>query len=129
MTTTLLAVTGMSPAIVTETVWALAQEVPRVVPNRVVLITTSEGVKSLDRELFTASPQFGGKKVWEALREAVGAGPDELFMESYCVIDAPDAATGTMVPLPDIRTPEENVAAANYTLNSNPETFAPFLMN
>jgi CRISPR-associated protein (TIGR02584 family) len=116
MSTTLLAVTGMSPAIVTETVWALAHETPRVLPNRVVLITTSEGVKSLDRELFTPSPQFGGQKVWEALREAVGAGPDELIMESYSVIDSPDAATGRSVPLPDIRTPEENVAAANFIL-------------
>ncbi|MCF7786754.1 MAG: TIGR02584 family CRISPR-associated protein [Prosthecobacter sp.] len=117
MSTTFLAVTGMSPAIVTETVWALAHETPSVVPNHVVLITTSEGVKALDRELFTASPHFGGRKVWEALREAVGAQPDELIMQDYSVINVPDTAAGKTVPLPDIRTPEDNIAAANYILN------------
>jgi len=117
MNTVLLAVTGMSPAIVTETIWALAHETPRVVPNHVVLITTSEGVKALDRELFTTSPQFGGRKVWEALREAVGAQSDELIMQDYSVINTPDTAAGKTVPLPDIRTPEDNIAAANYILD------------
>ena len=36
----LLAVTGMSPAVLTETVWALAQERPPIIPNRVVVLTT-----------------------------------------------------------------------------------------
>ncbi len=116
MPTTLLAVTGMSPAIVTETVWALANEKPRTLPNRVVLITTSEGKKSLERDLFTATPQFGGLTVWEALRKAVKAQPDELLVEGLRIIDAPDAQSGTMKPLPDIRTPAENTAAANFIL-------------
>ncbi|MGI8603431.1 MAG: hypothetical protein ACR2OZ_10580 [Verrucomicrobiales bacterium] len=35
--TILIAVTGLSPAIVTETVWALAKQRPRLLPERVVL--------------------------------------------------------------------------------------------
>ena len=36
----LLAVTGMTPAVLTETVWALARQDPPVIPDRVVVVTT-----------------------------------------------------------------------------------------
>jgi hypothetical protein len=35
----LLAVTGMSPAILTETIWALAQENPPILPDRIAVLT------------------------------------------------------------------------------------------
>jgi len=39
----LLVVTGMSPAVLTETVRALSREDPPVIPDRVIAITTSQG--------------------------------------------------------------------------------------
>ena len=53
MTTTLLAVSGMSPAILTETVWALAHEVPAIIPDEVVVITTSKGENDIHRDLLS----------------------------------------------------------------------------
>lgn len=37
----LFAVLGMSPAVLTETVWALARETPSVIPHRVVVPSSS----------------------------------------------------------------------------------------
>lgn len=47
----LLSVTGQSPAVLTETIWALAQEQPAIIPHRVVVVTTTEGRATLVREL------------------------------------------------------------------------------
>src|SRR6516164_11043285 len=64
----LLAVTGMSPAILTETVWALAQENPPVVPDRVVVLTTTAGKEQIERQLFTPQPHFNNQCGWDCLR-------------------------------------------------------------
>jgi len=81
MTTTLIAVTGLSPAIVTETIWALAQETPRRLPARVVFITTGVGAAKIKEQLHTALPAFGGLTAWQALRTALHAGEEELLAE------------------------------------------------
>ena len=68
--TILLAVTGMSPAVLTETVWALAQEKEPVIPDRVVVITTISGRQAIERELLMpARPD--ARTVWQELRRAV----------------------------------------------------------
>ncbi len=54
--TVLFAVLGMSPAVITETVWALARAERPVVPDRVVVLTTVPGRETLERTLFTGSP-------------------------------------------------------------------------
>ena len=41
-TVTLLAVTGMSPAILTETIWALAH-LEGIIPARIIAVTTTVG--------------------------------------------------------------------------------------
>jgi CRISPR-associated protein (TIGR02584 family) len=107
--TVLLAVTGLSPAIVTETVWALAQEKARVLPRRVVFITTAVGDEKLKQQLFTNLPALGGQTAWEALRAALNAGDDELIAEDTRVI-------GMLQPLQDIQTQEENDIAASFIL-------------
>src|SRR6266571_5160738 len=70
----LLAVTGMSPAVLTETIWALAHPVGNtapVIPDKVVVLTTGTGQSCIQRELFTPLPEFGGAAVWDALRALV----------------------------------------------------------
>src|SRR5437867_6362232 len=62
--TILLAVTGMSPAVLTETVWALAQEEPPRIPNRVLVITTAAGRQCIEKELFSPLPEYDGQCVW-----------------------------------------------------------------
>lgn len=128
MATTLLAVTGLSPAIVTETVWALAQEKKHVLPERVVFITTLVGAEKIQQQLFTGLPAFGGKTAWEALRTALNAKDHELIAEPARVIGQVNHKAGTYDGLADIVTPEQNDLAAAFILEqvrqvvTNPDT-------
>lgn len=128
MPTTLLAVTGLSPAIVTETIWALAQEKPRTLPQRVVFITTGVGAAKIREQLHTALPALGGQSAWQALRSALKAKDHELIAEDPRVIGMANKKTGVLDTLPDIVTPEENDIAASFILEEvrrvveNPET-------
>jgi hypothetical protein len=47
--TVLLVVSGMSPAIITETVWAMAQGTPPIIPDEVFVITCQGWVEGLTR--------------------------------------------------------------------------------
>ena len=132
----LLAVTGMSPAILTETVWALAQETPPVIPQRVIVLTTLRGRAEIERELFTASPEFGGACVWDALRATLQRKGHDLdgrlrfgtTADDVRVFTAQNSTTGRSTELEDIRTPAENAAVADFVLEEvrriveNPDT-------
>ncbi len=123
--TILLAVTGMSPAILTETVWALAY--PRnpgespILPDEVIVVTTTRGEADLKRELLTPIAALGGHTVWESLRQRIlGASvthDTRINLAPIRVITRPDAASGRAILLDDIRTPEENNAAAEFILD------------
>ena len=67
--TILLAVTGMSPAVLTETVWALAfpddPSLAPIIPDRVIVLTTIPGRDAIRSQL------FGEDAIWSQLREAV----------------------------------------------------------
>jgi CRISPR-associated protein (TIGR02584 family) len=128
MSAILVAVTGLSPAIVTETVWALAREKERVIPGRVVFITTVVGAERIREQLFSPVAGFGGLTVWESLRAAVGARDDELMAEPARIIGQGNRKTGMFEGLADIVTPEQNDLAAGFILEqvrqvvTNPET-------
>ncbi len=122
--TTLLAVVGVSPAIVTETVWALAN--PRdggtpVIPSEVVLVTTRRGKSDIENSLFQPLPEWDGLTVWQALRRVLlGTAAEEdsrLKVEPIRVITANDPKTGRARELDDIRSAEENSAAARVILD------------
>jgi len=117
--TILLAVTGMSPAILTETVWALAQEKEPVIPDRVVVITTISGRQAIERELLLPS-QPDARTVWQELRRTIlGKAAEQdprLNFDAARLIEAPNPRTGTSDWLEDLRTPEENAATANFIL-------------
>jgi CRISPR-associated protein (TIGR02584 family) len=112
--TTLLAVTGLSPAIVTETLWALAHEKPAILPRRVLFLTTATGAEEIEKQLFTPLPEWKERTVWECLRLCLKAAPDELIAEPALVIPMSDGSSGRALPLDDIRTPAENAAAAEF---------------
>ncbi len=124
----LLAVTGMSPAIITETIWALAHPAPGeppVLPHRVIVLTTTAGRREIEAQLFAPAARFGGRTPWDTLRASLqaaghdlegrlrfGATPDDLR-----VFTTQAPATGLTVELEDIRTPEDNEAAASFILD------------
>ena len=108
----------MSPAILTETVWALAQARPPLIPQRVVALTTLPGKARIEDELFTPSPDYGGLSVWQALRRAV-LGPQfetdpRLNLDEVRLIARRDPKLGRASPLEDIRTPADNEVAADF---------------
>ncbi len=70
--TVLLVVSGMRPAILTSTIWALAHESPPLIPDRVIVLTTVAGRDAIRRELF-APFALGQRCVWDALRTAMAA--------------------------------------------------------
>src|SRR5690349_10684163 len=71
---TLIAVVGISPAILTETIWALANPRPGafpIIPDDVIAITTVKGQKAIADQLLTPTAAFGGLTVWRALRNEI----------------------------------------------------------
>jgi CRISPR-associated protein (TIGR02584 family) len=134
----LLAVTGMSPAILTETIWALAnppEETAPIIPHRVIAVTTTEGRSRL-QSLFEPSPQLRGVSPWEALRAALTQRGHDLTSrlrfgstsDDIRVITSADPATGRSRELQDIRNRTDNEAAADFILEQvrafveNPDT-------
>lgn len=121
--TILLAVTGMSSAILTETVWALAQENPPVLPDSVVVLTTSVGKKQIERELFTPQPHFNDQCGWDCLREKLQErGHDTKGRLRFDpasdlhILTRWDESSHRNLFLGDIRTAEDNEAAADCIL-------------
>jgi CRISPR-associated protein (TIGR02584 family) len=57
----LVAITGMSPAVLTETVWALAEK-EKIIPDLIVVLTTVDGHRKLVEQL------FGSDDIWKKLR-------------------------------------------------------------
>ena len=101
----LLAVTGLSPQVVTETVYALAvAQQPAFVPTEVHVITTATGAHRLRLALLSQAPGWFAR-----LREDYAL-PDIAFDATHIhVLHDPDG-----VPLDDIRTPADNLHAADY---------------
>lgn len=134
--TWLVAVTGMSPAVLTETVWALAHEAEPVIPNRVVAITTLAGREMLLRELFEPREALGGVCVWDDLRRALSEQGHDLSdrlrfgttADDVRVITCMESASGRSRELADLRNLQENEAAADFLLDvvrgiaANPDT-------
>ena len=127
--TILLAVTGMSPAVLTETVWALARENPPVIPDRIVVITTLLGKGRIEDDLFKVSPDYANRTVWQALRDTVFQHTEShcknrnlktenlLILDDIRLISSRDAKLGRSFPLEDIRTPADNETAADFILD------------
>jgi CRISPR-associated protein (TIGR02584 family) len=116
----LLAVTGMTPAVLTETVWALAHENPSVIPDTVVVVTTRKGRELLTNEVLSPLTA-GGDDLWSCLRKAIlgkklEQGDKRLNLEPPRVITAPNPRTGRSIELEDFRTSAENDAMADFVL-------------
>jgi len=101
----LLAVTGLSPQIVTETLYALAiQHKPAFVPTEVHLLTTADGAKLAKAALLHPD---GGQ--FHSLLADYPVLKNVRFPE----INIHVIADASGQPLADIRTPEQNAAAAD----------------
>ena len=100
----LLAVTGMSPQVLTETLYALAHDAHHTPPTEVHIITTRLGAQRAR----TALLHEDGGQFRALLRDYPALGQPRFDEQHIHVIHSAD---GT--PLDDIRTPDENAAAAD----------------
>ncbi len=111
--TVLLATAGLSPAVLTETVWALAQEKHAVIPDTIIVLTTVTGRTQVERQL------FGPDAIWNQLRQAVlGKNADTDPRLDFDV--TPDRLkvvhqriAGRRLPLDELATREQNAAFAD----------------
>ena len=99
----LLAVTGLSPQIVTETVYALATGTPAWVPHEVHIVTTTEGAHRATLALLSETRAWFARLLAEHDLPAIKFSRDNVH-----VLTRRD---GT--PLDDIRTAQDNVCAAD----------------
>ena len=102
----LLCVTGLSPQIVTETLYALAvTQTPAFLPTEIHLITTLEGVERARLTLLSEEPGWFRRLCADYQLDAahIHFSVDTL----HCIRDAAGQ------PLPDIRTQEDNTAVAD----------------
>lgn len=108
----LVAGIGTSPAVLTETVWALAHQKEPVVPDVVEVITTKSGREVLQNAVTTGSPS-----VWERLKSALRR--ERLDLDGKLVfgetsIHAIPDNCGNAVS--DLRTGDDNLLAADFML-------------
>lgn len=65
----LIAVVGMSPAVITETIWGLGLDKPELLPDEVKICTTRTGWNSLSAAILDTQ---NGCSVWEELQDKLG---------------------------------------------------------
>lgn len=116
----LLACVGTSPAVLTETVWALAHEKKSVVPDRVVVITTSRGKAQIKADLLS-----GANSVWAQMNKTLFKSSDRVKLGETDIRVIPDASNNEA---DDLRSAEDNMRAADFMLGvlreftENPDT-------
>ncbi len=104
---TLLAVTGLSPQVVTESLYVLAVE-QGWVPQRICLITTAEGAKRAQLSLLSEDPGWFARFVADYHLPNIQFSSDDVYVLQ-------DAAGQ---PLADIRTPDDNERAADFIVET-----------
>lgn len=103
----LLAVTGLSPQVVTETVYALTQKSnPAFVPTEIHLVTTAEGAERARLTLLAESPGW-----FHRLREDYRL-PEMAFSEETIHVLQREESE----PLADIKTRDDNEKVADYLI-------------
>ncbi|MCG5541863.1 MULTISPECIES: CRISPR-associated ring nuclease Csm6 [unclassified Halorhodospira] len=105
---TLLCVTGLTPQVVTETLYALAQEGADALPDRIEVITTTEGRRRL---ALTLLAEHGGHGYLDRLCTDYGIERSALAFDASA-IHVVHGADGE--PLADIVTEADNAAAADW---------------
>ena len=115
MESVLFAVLGVSPSVLTETIWALAQESPALIPDHVVVLTTTVGRERLATELFS-----GEKPGWQRLTHALAQQGHEVVGKLRFGLAADHVrlfpALSGGHDLTDIASSADNEAAADFIM-------------
>lgn len=112
--TILLAVMGKSPAVLTELVWALAQQTPPRLPDEIIVITTLPGANELRKTLFI---QKGWSCLIEYLRTAgITGGSLPIFGPAQSCIRILASTQGQ--DLEDLITVADHERAADFIMSA-----------
>ena len=103
---------GTSPAVLTETVWALAHSKEPVVPDEIEVITTASGKAALTKAVLDGSPSVMDR-LKAALRKEKIDVEGKLVFGTASIKVIPDAKGNE---LDDLRTGEDNLRAADFML-------------
>ena len=103
---------GTSPAVLTETVWALAHSKEPVVPDEIEVITTASGKAALTKAVLDGSPSVMDR-LKAALRKEKIDVEGKLVFGTASIKVIPDAKGDE---LDDLRTGEDNLRAADFML-------------
>ena len=109
----LIAGMGTTPAVLTETVWALAHQSPVVVPDDVVVLVTQSGKEKLYEEILAGSPSIWAQLCASLRDEGIDLSDKLVFGETSIRL-IPDARGEGVV---DLRTGEDNLRAADFMLS------------
>ena len=110
--TILIAGMGTSPAVLTETVWALCHQKKPIVPDEIVVLVTKSGKERLCEELLS-----GEKPVWEKMlaalkKEKIKIDGKLVFGETSIRVIPDERGNGAW----DLRSGEDNLRAADFML-------------
>jgi CRISPR-associated protein (TIGR02584 family) len=99
----LLAVTGLTPQVVTETLYALMREGAAALPDEVHILTTAEGAQAVQQDLLADEPGWFHRFLADHDLSGIVFGPEQIHVLND--------ATGR--PLSDIRSAQDNASAAD----------------
>lgn len=103
---------GTSPAVLTETVWALAHQVEPVVPDEIVVITTKSGKDALRTAIMSGAPSVWNRFKTALAKEKIAIDGKLVFGDtSIRVIPDSDGNEAS-----DLRTGADNLRAADFML-------------
>ena len=110
--TILIAGMGTSPAVLTETVWALCHQKNPMVPDEIVVLVTKSGKERLCEELLS-----GEKSVWDQMlaalkKEKIKIDGKLVFGETSIRVIPDERGNGVW----DLRSGEDNLRAADFML-------------
>ncbi len=116
----LLAVLGNSPGVLTETLWALAQEKKPIIPQRVIILTTTQAMVRIEEELLQSVD--GQPSRWQEFREAILKGKKIKNPKNFLILDCrliqkSCGKRGKQIPLEDIRSADDNHDVADFILD------------
>ena len=108
----LIAGMGTSPAVLTETVWALAHQKKLVVPDEIVVLATKNVVQNLQTEVIAGEPSVWKRLLAALKREKIDINGKLIFGTTSIHI-IPDAQGNELA---DLRSGDENLLAADFML-------------
>ncbi|MBM4260794.1 MAG: TIGR02584 family CRISPR-associated protein [Deltaproteobacteria bacterium] len=100
----LIALCGLTPQVITETLWALAHQRPAVVPHEVKVVTTDSGKAACERLLFGKKGKLASYLREYAPSRKIRCGPATVI-----TLKGADER-----PLHDLRTQRDNLAVADH---------------